>query len=44
MIYDEKKIYDYIVENVINIENELKNLQIKTQKLSSIKKVSNKPY
>lgn len=25
MIYDEKKIYDYIVENVINIENELKN-------------------
>lgn len=25
MIYDEKKIYDYIVENVVNIENELKN-------------------
>lgn len=25
MIYDEKKIYDYIVLNVVNIENELKN-------------------
>lgn len=25
MIYDQKKIYDYIVENVVNIENELKN-------------------
>ncbi len=25
MIYNEKEIYDYILENVINIENELKN-------------------